>query len=324
MTERKYKTYRLTVGKPLTVTKNFFAPYLPGNPKRYIDLGDFAPKGEGNAYELVALPGTDDNFAINFNIVKKSGKTARGYIEIMNLDDNFTNYVIDNANNNLVVLFDAGYGDDNKPIIHGTVISAQDVWQGTTRKLVLNIKDSDVNIKNARTVRSYSKNTPVPTVVNDLVSDMGLKKGVIEVDPNVPVLKTPVSLSGVTYDIMHQLAAKYKYVFTINNNHACFTPQVKTVKTVVSLITPESGLKGDAQIQRNKKFDSASYQDPNNEKIIFKTQLDGTLLPESAVWLKTRGFDTAVKIKDVTMQGSYPRGSWECDVKGIRCSGGRG
>lgn len=312
--ERKLKQYRLTIGKPLVITPTFFSPRpILQSPQRWIDLEEFYHKDNANSY---VLESNDDGncFSISFDCSRKSGTNSECSIDIYNLDDGLTDYILDRSGQDLLVKLEAGYNGELRKIIEGTLTDVYDSWSRQNRTLNLVVEDSAVNKRNAYTVRSYGKNTPYSKIVSDLVADMGMKKGVIATPEKYPVTKVPVTYAGNSNDLIHMMAKKYKHVFTINDQHAYITPLNKRVSTVSSYISAESGLIDNASKKRSRR---KSKNTANDVTITFKCQMDGTIFPDQSVWVKDNVIDTAVKVSKVRLRGAYPKGSWECLCDGL-------
>lgn len=312
--ERKFKQYRISIGKPLIVTPQFFSPRPPEkDAQRWLDLEDFYHKDKDNSFVLESnLSG--DCFSISFDCSRKSGTNAECSIDIFNLDDELTEYILDNSGNDLLVKLEAGYVGELNKVIEGTVSSAHDSWDRQNRTMSIVVEDAAVNIRDAYTVRKYGKNTPFPKIVEDLVTDLKVKKGVITALDKYPVTKVPVTYSGNTNDIIHMLAKKYKHVFTINDSHAYMTPINQRVKTVSTYLEAGSGLIGDATKKKRRKKAKADAKD---DMLVVKCQLDANIYPDLSVYVKDNTISSAVKVEKVRLRGSYPKGTWECMIDGL-------
>lgn len=316
--ERKFKKYRLTIGKPIVVTQQFFSPRPPEkDAQRWIDLEQFYHKDNTNSFVLESnLSG--DCFSISFDCSRKSGGNSECAIDIFNLDNELSEYILDNSNKDLLIKLEAGYNSEMGKVIEGTITSAHDSWERQNRTMSITVEDAAVNIRDAYTVRQYGKNTPFTKIVEDLVTDMKVQKGVVTTLDKYPVTKVPVTYAGNTNEIIHTLAKKYKHVFTINNSHAYFTPVNKRIKTKVAYLSAGTGLIGEATKKKNRR---QSKSDARDDLITLKCQLDAAIFPDLSVYVKDNTIDSAVKVEKVRLRGVYPRGSWECLIDGVITDG---
>ena len=80
--------YRLTVGRPLVINQNLFTPFK-NEGLAAINLEDFYNTSDPEAYQL-------DKHQVVFSIKMTSltQKVNTGKFTIMNLDDDFVNYLI--------------------------------------------------------------------------------------------------------------------------------------------------------------------------------------------------------------------------------------
>lgn len=310
--ERKFRFYRLTIGKPIIVHKQYFSPRQTDE-QRHLDLETFYNRADNNGFVIESsIDGSC--FALSFDCNRESKTNAECSIDIHNLDDEITRYIIDNSEDDLLVKLEAGYVGEVKRIIEGTVTMAHDSWSKETRTLSLVVADANVNKRDAYTVRSYGKNTPVDKIVKDCVSDMGLKTGVIVRPEPYPVTKVPVSWAGNPNEIIHTLAKQYKHVFTINDQHVYFTPKDKMLKQTVAYLSAGTGLIDNATRKKKRKKKKKSKDE--DDLITVKSQLDGSIFPDQSVWVKDNTIDTAIKVKKCRLKGSFPKGDWICLIDG--------
>lgn len=311
---RKHKRYRLSIGKPLIVKEGTFdVSDTRSNGDSWIDYNKCYHNTKNNAF-LLESDNEGECFSISFDCSRQSGTNSECSIDIFNLDDELTEYIISNADKDLVVKLEAGYDEELSKVIEGTVSCAYDSWSKQDRVMSMIVEDAAVNIRSAYTVRQYAANTPYEKIVDDLISDLKLKRGKVTKLDKYPVTKVPVSYSGNTNEIIHMLAKKYKNVFTINDSLAFLTPIDRRVNSLAVFLSASTGLIGDASKKRNRKKVKSNAKD---DILTFKCQLDSTIYPDLSVYVQDNTIDSAVKVEKVRLRGAYPEGVWECVIDGL-------
>ena len=306
--------YRLTVGRPLVINQNLFTPFK-NEGLAAINLEDFYNTSDPEAYQL-------DKHQVVFSIKMTSltQKVNTGKFTIMNLDDDFVNYLISNRDNNLSFVFEAGDNDQGiQEIFKGTVTNVKDNFSKETRVTDLTVVDGGLNSKNAYTVKSFARNTPYSTVIQSLVDD--LKLPVESFPPISGATLTPVSYSGPTVKLLAEELNRQGYTFSIQNQAVSILDKNKRKPIQASLITPDTGLIGRVQRYTDNDKSSANKESQMAEGVSFTCLLDSALKPDETVYLEDEGIDGPYKLVEVNFDGDYEGGVWICECRAVVAEG---
>ena len=309
------RKYRLVVGLPLTLGGNFDTK-----------LNDT----KNNAYVI-----TDHH--IDFEINKSnSPESNKGYITITNLSDDFVNYLSQNAGKSLAVLLEAGYEDQGMTTLFmGGVSHFEDEWDDSliTRKTKLTLGDGELALSVATTARSYRTGTKLNTILSDLLDDLTLPRGRIVWFSDSETLKYSKSFTGRASDNLRMLASATGRNFSVQDNAAYFTVNGKGLKQSVIELSAETGLIGlptprvmsaKQQFELQKKIDKAKkeeikakYSKKEDIGLVVKSLLNGALVPELTIYLKSKYVTGFYKIVELSHNGSYESdgADWTTEIK---------
>lgn len=309
MPRYRTRTYRLIIGKPVYIGNK------PTNISKYTNTGD-----NNNAYVV-----TDAN--IEFEVKKDNSKEPnKGYVTVFNLSDETVGYLDSNQRESLAVVLEAGYDDQNQQLFSGTVEFVQDNWKGNTRETKLILGDATNNILTTKSARSYRKGTPLNTVLNDLISDLKLPKGKIVSFGN-QTLQYSMAFSGNTANNLQKLAENTGSTFSVQDGAVYWTTQGKRFNKVVFEISAESGMH-DSPTPKNpeaakrrlekKKKKKAAIGEKGKTRgeikedagLTVTTTLNGAILPESTVFLKSHKYTGFYKVVYLTHKGALEGGDW--------------
>lgn len=259
------------------------------------------------------------NNQITFNITKSTKPPNRGSVTIFNLSDNASNYLAENQANNIVVMLKAGYEDTNlETIFKGTLTFFEEDFTSETKKTVLQVTDGGVNMKEGNTLRVWPVGTPVDSIVDSLLDDIGLPKaqgGIAKLGPDV-ITESPTYFSGSIMRGIQRLAEEYKFVFSIQDGASYWMPpEARSEFTTFSLST-ETGLKGSPKPINKSATSKQGDTKLRQTSLRAVTLLNGVINPETTVYIKSLAYDTAVKVTKVTHKGSFEGGSWETVLEG--------
>lgn len=311
--QRDYRwlhAYRLRFGTPVNI------PNITNSNSTFtqpidLDKNIQSAKDKRNAYELTT-------HQISFTIRKDASKDPnKAEITIVNLDDDIVNYINNNVEHTLAIILEAGYVGELKTIFKGTVSRIGDQWKGNTRETKLMCTDGGVNVGESMTSRTYPAGTPVKNVVQDLVGDLGTTVGSIEIDSDVKTFNAPISFVGNTASQMGKITDSINHNFSIQDGAAYVTPRDKRFPQQSAYLSDETGLKTSPQplSQGNKK--SKKNKTPK-DGVSFDCQLDGSILPESTVYVKDKSYEGALKVTKVTHTGSFEEKEWTTKVQAIK------
>ena len=309
------RKYRLIVGLPLSLGSDFN--------KQINDT-------KSNAYVLT-------EHHLEFEINKSNDAQAnKGYITITNASDDFVNYLQQNADNHLAVMLDAGYEDQGMTTLFmGGVSHFEDSWDGSliVRKTKLTLGDGELALSVASTARAYKTGTNLNTILNDLLDDLSIPRGRVIPYDDSETLKFSKSFTGRAGDNLRMLGQATGRTFTVQDNSAYFTKVGYGLKQQVIELSSETGLIGiptprvmsaKQQFEIQKKIDKtkkeelkAKYARKEDIGLVVESLLNGALVPELTVYLKSRYITGFYKILEVSHTGSYESdgADWKTELK---------
>ncbi|URC22111.1 hypothetical protein CHUUTOTORO_00070 [Serratia phage vB_SmaM-ChuuTotoro] len=313
------RTYSLTIGRPV---------YIGEKPTSIEKYASSQGRG-GEAYLITGLN-------IEFDIMKdKSKEPNKGYVTVYNLADETVAYLDQNQRESLAVLFHAGYDGDDKLIFSGTVEFMQDSWDGPTRKTKLILGDGVLNLTTATTARSYRAGTPVDQVVNDLITDLKLPKGRV-VGSEGATLQHSMAFSGNASQNLANLAKNTGSSFSVQDGAVYWTKEGSRFSQVMFEISEETGMRGSPTPQnpepkkrrlakQAEKKTKTTTKDgkpklPTHSQVredaglVVETLLNGAILPESTVYLKSRQYTGFYKVVQIKHKGQLEGGDWTTEL----------
>ena len=300
--------YRFTVGIPLDLSEDFFAPLEYGSTeeRQLLKLEDYYDTEGSNSYIF-----TEHQIRFTIRMSDKSSPNL-GHVTLYNLDDALLNYLQANSGNHLACILEAGDNEQGlKQICKGTVSSVKISDNDTDNWVKIGITDGGLNVKSAYSVRGYPRGTPYKTVVADLASDLKLPVGILEgVGGTLP---SPLSLMGSTHSILEDQLLQQGIDYSIQNSVINILPQFYRKATEVSVITKDTGLLGRITAMVDDTTSTNTTKGSDSEAVSFRCLLDGTLSPTETVYLQDREFDGAYKLTSVVFYGDFEGNLWVCD-----------
>lgn len=308
------RTYELILGKPITINN-------------ISEFDKVINDSKENAYRITDLQ-------IEFEINKdNTHKTNMGSITITNLSDDIVNYINQNAGNKLAVMLKAGYNGDNYIIFQGEVSFFEDNWTGdlNTRQTKLTLSDGETALLTAMTSRSYKTGTLLNRVLDDLISDLNLPRGRIIHYDSSEKLSFSKSFSGTASENLRNLADSTGRTFSVQDGAVYFTVQGKALKQNVFEISEDSGLIGiptvramsakqiyeiEQKQEKTKKLEvKKKLQNKEDVGLTVSCLMNGAIIPETTVYLKSKYVTGFYKAVEVSHHGSYEGDSWTTEMK---------
>lgn len=315
MAKYRTRTFKLTFGKPVYI----------GNAvtdiSKLVNLG-----GQNSAYYV-----SNENGAANieFEIKKDNSKDPnKGYITLYNLSDDTVNYLDANQRESISVVLEAGFDGQNQMLFSGTVEFVQDKWDGHTRTTKMILGDATNNLLTSKTARSYRKGTPLDTVLNDLISDLKLPSGKI-VKFGAETTQQAMAFSGSASSSLAKLAANTGSTFSVQDGAVYWTKQGKRLKQAVFEISAETGMHDsptpqnpepakrrlEKKAKTKKKKTTKPHQKTSAEikedaGLVVITALNGAILPESTVYVKSIKYTGFYKVVYLSHKGELEGGDW--------------
>lgn len=264
---------------------------------------------------------------ITFSIKKDNNKDPnQAEIVVYNLSDDTVNYINRGIRNNLAVALAVGYeGEELVMVFKGTIQWVSDTFDSVDRKTTLHCLDGGINIAEARTSRSYPKGTKIKRVVTDLVKDLGTTEGNIHVD-NDQTLSSATAMCGNTSHYLEHICKSIDHNVSIQDGSVYVTPRSQMSSARSAYISPETGLIGSPEpfhndIKPTKKVTKSSKKAKKpTDGVKFKCQMNGAILPEKTIWLKSRDYDGPFKVVSVSHNGDKEGKEWVTEVECVSVS----
>lgn len=318
MAQYRTRTYKMTIGKPVYIGES------ATNISSYLNKG-----GENNAYVVSNEFGPAN---IEFEVKKDNSKEPnKGYVTVFNLSDDTVSYLDANQRESIAIILEAGFDGDNKLLFSGTVEFVQDSWDGHTRKTKMILGDATNNLMTAKTSRSYRKGTSLDVILNDLISDLKLPKGKI-IPFGAETTTQAMAFSGNAATNLNKLAANTGSTFSVQDGAVYWTKQGKRLKQAVFEISAETGMhdsptpqnpepaKRRLEKQKNKKKSSTkphvktAGEIKEDAGLVVTTELNGAILPETTIYLKSLKYTGFYKVVYLTHKGELEGSNWVTEL----------
>lgn len=325
MPSYRTRTFRLTIGKPV---------YIGEKPT---NISDYTNQNTKDAYVVSNDTGAAN---IEFEVKKDNSKDPnKGYVTLYNLSDETVSYLDANQRESIAIVLEAGFDGENQTIFSGTVEFVQDKWDGHTRQTKMILGDATTNIMTAKTARSYKKGTPLDTVLNDLISDLKLPIGKV-VKFGGQTLQQSMAFTGNAANNLERLAKNTGSTFSVQDGAVYWTTQGKRFKNAVFEISAESGMHDSPTPQnpepakRRLEKKAKSKRKPKKDKgpsraeikedagLVVVTELNGAIIPESTIYLKSQKYTGFYKVVYLTHKGQLEGGDWVSEIGLAETRGG--
>lgn len=324
MSAYRTRTFRLTIGKPV---------YIGEKPT---NISDYTNQDSKNAYVISNDTGAAN---IEFEVKKDNSKDPnKGYVTIYNLSDETVSYLDANQRESIAIVLEAGFDGENQTIFSGTVEFVQDKWDGNTRQTKMILGDATTNIMTAKTARSYKKGTSMDVVLNDLISDLKLPVGKVVRFGN-QTLQQSMAFTGNAANNLERLAKNTGSTFSVQDGAVYWTTQGKRFRNAVFEISSESGMHDSptpqnpepAKRRLEKKAKSkrkAKDKGPTRSQLkedaglVVTTELNGAIIPESTVYVKSVKYTGFYKVVYLTHKGQLEGGDWVTELGLAETRGG--
>lgn len=304
------RKYRFLVGSPYPVSFSANSESF----SKVENLADHYKNATSNGFLI-------EDFRVSFNIKKAStANKDTSDITFYNLSDYIVNYLIQYQDKNLACLFEVGYESEGvKTIFRGTIDSVEDDFSGKDRATKLILGDGSVNIQEAMSSRSYPRGTLLTTVVGELALDMGLPIARVDAVDN-PKIDLSRTFHGHTATVLQKLAKDNNCRFSVIDGYVYFTRLDSRFKTEVVMLTADSGLIGVPKPINDSAEKSTKDKKKEKTALEVKCLLDGSISPESTVYVRSGRIDGAFKVQKVEYSGDSRGTDWYCILECIKAS----
>lgn len=319
MAKARERSYKLTIGRPVYIGE------------KATNIFKYADGGDKNAIVITSPVQTGAPANIEFEVKKDNSKEPnKGYVTIYNLSDSAVSYLDANQRESLAVILEAGFDGQNEVLFSGTVEFVQDNWEGNTRTTKMILGDATNNLMTAKTSRSYKKGTPLDTVLNDLISDLKLPVGRV-VKFGAQTLQYSMAFSGNASSNLDRLAKNTGSTFSVQDGAVYWTKVGKRFARAVYEISAESGMHDSPspqnpepakrRLEKKKKSKSKKKNTPKTSGQIKEdagltvtTELNGAIIPESTIYLKSKKYTGFYKVVALTHKGQLEGGDWTTEL----------
>lgn len=328
------RKYEILIGKPYTFNegedvnaRSNLGLFLEPTYRRALILEQYFASESTNSIAI-------RDHHVEIDIEKTGGESSDGNqanVVIFNLSDETVKYLENNSGDKTFITIKAGYSDDGLlTIFRGNVTKVIDQFEGVNRKTKLTLSDGGVFIKEQLTSRSYPKGTKLDKIVDDLVLDLDLPRGSIAKLGDDVVTKSRTIFYGKSADQLKRVLESRNFAFNIQDmftyviaraqEKAKEEAQSRDQKNRVPVISPETGLIGSPSFiddSASMTSKEADINPPNGIK--FRSLMNGALLPNTYVKIKSRKFNGIYRISKVHHRGSYEGSEWytDCEAENV-------
>lgn len=213
----------------------------------------------------------------------------------------------------LRVHIEAGHADEPRLLFAGDVKPASaSKHNGSDWETTLLLGDGYRTFAHARVDRSYSKGTPIRTILRDVAGSMSLVlPKEINTDPSLAAaLKTGEAITGWAADELTRLLAPYGYSWSIQRGRLQILKDEQARVDTIRLIEEDNGMIGVPEIGTADK----SGKPP---KLTVKTLLYPELVPGGLIDLRAKEIRGHYKMTKVTHEGDSRTGPWYTTVEAL-------
>ncbi len=227
-------------------------------------------------------------------------------IEIFNLGAK--NRAILSQYDRVPVLLKAGYKDQVAVIFQGDMISCTHLKEGPDWKTVLANGDGAKAIQTARINKSFSKGTPVKTVIKEIAEQLRIpSSGALkQLEVLTDKLGRGFVASGSPMDELCRILRQYGYSASVQDNNLQVLKQWQALDKQAINLTADSGLKGTPEVGSDKKIQIQAVLMPE-------------LMPGQMAHIESAVFKGFATIESVRFEGANFGDVWGMVVSAIAC-----
>jgi hypothetical protein len=223
-------------------------------------------------------------------------------VEIYNLG--VKNRAILSGYKRVPVMLKAGYKDQVSVIFRGDMIKVTHIKEGPDWKTILSTGDGAQAIQTARINKSFSKGTPVKTVIKEIAEQLKIPSGsaLKQLDVVTDKLGRGFMASGNPMDELCRLLRSYGYSASVQSNNLQILKQGHALDKQAINLTADSGLKGTPEVGSDKKIQVQAVLMPE-------------LLPGQMVHIESVVFNGFATIQSVRFEGANFGDVWGAELK---------
>lgn len=203
------------------------------------------------------------------------------------------------------VVLKAGYRDGVGVIFCGDMLRVTHLKEGPAWKTVLASGDGAMAIQTKRIGKSYTKGTPVKTVVDDLAKQMGFTHGhsLEKLNALSKVLERSFVVSGNPMVEITRLLSRHQMTASIQNGSLQVLEKGGSIQKEAILLSAETGL--------------ISTPEPGSKgEITIRTLLIAELVPGRQVFVESTVFNGLLSVQQVRFSGATFGQQWESEIIG--------
>ena len=224
------------------------------------------------------------------------------HIEIFNLGAE--NRTILSKYKKVPVLLKAGYQGNVGVIFHGDMIRCTHIKEGPTWRTVLANGDGARAIQLERINKSFSKGTPVKTVIKEIAEQLKIPSGAAlkQLEALSQKLTQGYMASGNPMDELGSILRQYGYSASVQNNSLQVLKDGEALFNQSINLTPSSGLKGSPEVGSDKKLKVHAVLMPE-------------LLPGQKVHIESFAFMGFATVQAMRFSGGTFGDEWESEME---------
>ncbi len=249
--------------------------------------------------------------------IKKDTKKKPNQLKatIYNLNDDHASaiaHIPKNAADNsgrIFVRINAGYVETFGEIFYGSIRVAYSTIEGENVETVIESGDGEDQIAKSRINTSFTKNTPISTVVKALVDATGLMQGNVQELISKATFRAGnayaggIVLSGNPYDELQALCKSAGFECSVQSGKLQFLELGKSTGEVVYELSPDTGLLGSPLIDTKGVMTCKALLIPH-------------LSCGKQIKIKSRFINSVFKITELNYSGDTRSDDWTVKIQG--------
>lgn len=238
-----------------------------------------------------------DGLKIAFKIEKFSDSTPnKADVTITNLSKSSQDFIKKGMRLSLT----AGYKSDYGLIFTGNIDKINSVKNGTDWDTKIEIKDGGKEFRNTMISKSFSPNTTISTVINDIIKELGFSKGNIRGIPSGK-FSNGTSLNLPAKQVLDNYAKSYNFTYTVNDGVIHFLAGNNTINSMAILLKSDSGLIGSPE--------------PTEKGIKVRSLLRWNIYPVALIRIESEKIKGNFKAGNITHTGDSFGNDWYSDIE---------
>lgn len=204
------------------------------------------------------------------------------------------------------VILSAGYGSADTQIFNGILRKIESVQEGADWVTLLSSGDGEDKLVNTHVSRSFAKGTPYLSIVEGLISDLGLGEGNLSVyraSLGILTLDKALTLDGPAQDVIDDFCRSTGFTFSVQDGALQFRLIGKPAHpTPVAILSSATGLI------------SARLDQKGN--VSGRALLHADIIPGSLITLASINVKGAFTITKTVHEGDSSANDWYIDFTG--------